>query len=546
MLVPLTVFVPQDVANLLQSTASNASSKVFKIIFAASQAQQISPQVQRDQPVYQFTPTLLGGKTASQLFSEDEDQQRRLNQMMMFDIDRQDNTRQHNVKRNQKPNRSISKNAQTKSRKPKRMPKQQKTARNRNVAKPFVPRLLGKRTASQLFFMYEFQINSSRNQAIQQQTAAKGNQQSTAFAPRLLGQRTPSQLFFMNRFQAIKSAPSSGVQIIKNPAFTAIQSKNQKPKANVEFVPRLLGQRTPSQLFRVSKILDRKANLQYGKKVSRPASRHIPRLFGKRTPSQLFFISKITQKKEQTRDKRHQNKTQAKNSAPFVPSLFGEKTPSQLHETSGSKIQTKSNASARQAAKRQYRMYDTTLKNGYLTVSRLISPYRIKREKYFTLGRKDRMTPSALHLAYAKTHKFRAALFGGHTASQLFKVADRARQRSEANQQFDLMAGFPTVSQLGLNRRSSKPKVRAVQHHAPLSKLLKHMNQLPMEKNRKLDEALSGLTASQLLVLSNSTKSRPLTSSKKNTKTSKQPESHFSKKYEVAEKSGLMPFLFGI
>jgi len=273
-------------------------------------------------------------------------------------------------------------------------------------------------------------------------------------------------------------------------------------------------------------------------------------LFGKRTPSQLFFISKISQK-AQSKGKRNQNKTQAR--VPFVPNLFGQRTPSQLFLLSKSpaKISEKAKAkpakaTARSPAKRQNRIYDTPIENGYLTASRLINPYRIKRERYFTLGRKNRMTPSALHLAYAKQHKFRPSLFGGRTASQLFTVADRQRQRSEANQQFDLMAGFPTVSQLALNRRSSKSKGRVVQHHAPSPKLLKHLNQLPMEKNRKLDQALSGLTASQLLLLSNSTKSKPVTAKKNNSKPSKRPASNLNKKHENTDKSRLVPLLFGL
>ena len=295
-----------------------------------------------------------------------------------------------------------------------------------------------------------------------------------------------------------------------------LKSENRSKRFNKnkteEFVPRLFGQRTPSQLFQVSKIVRRQNQLDYGHNKNN-ASRFMPSLFGQRTPSQLFLLSKSSKSSKSSRAQKAQK----------------------------SKKTLKKTVSLKQRIQRNIPVYGTTGQNGYLTSSRLINPLRIKRERYYTLG-KGRLTPSALHLAYSKEHKFRPSLFGALTASQILNASRRQANRSNNDQQFELISGVPTVSQLGLNRRSSKSKVKPVE---PSSKFLKHLNQLPMQKTKKTDDPLIGLTSSQLLLLSNGGKIQQV---KKGKQPKKTPQSYFKKaSQQKAEKetTRLIPFLFG-
>ena len=300
---------------------------------------------------------------------------------------------------------------------------------------------------------------------------------------------------------------SSKVQNLKSEN----RSKTNKNKTE-EFVPRIFGQRTPSQLFQVSKIVRRQNQLDYGHNKNN-SSRFVPSLFGQRTPSQLFLLSKSSKSSKYSR----------------------------AHKAQKSKKTFKKAVSLKQRIQRNIPIYGTTGQNGYLTSSRLINPLRIKRERYYTLG-KGRLTPSALHLAYSKEHKFRPSLFGALTASQILNASRRQANRTNNDQQFELISGGPTVSQLGLNRRSSKSKVKPVE---PSSKFLKHLNQLPMEKSKKTDDPLIGLTSSQLLLLSNGGKIQQV---KKGKQPKKTPQSYFKKaSQQKAEKetTRLIPFLFG-
>jgi hypothetical protein len=235
----------------------------------------------------------------------------------------------------------------------------------------------------------------------------------------------------------------------------------------------------------------------------------VPRLFGKRTSSQLFQISKILRRRAQL-DYKPKSLRLAQRKATFAKSK-----------------KTKS-ASSKKRVANNVPVYGTTGQHGYLTPSRLLNPYRIKRERYYTLG-KGRKTPSELLLAYAREHKNRPSLFGALTASQLLTVAKRQANRSQNDRQLDASSSLPTISQLGLNRRASKSKAKPVPQ--PSSKLLKHLNQLPMEKSKNIDDALKGLTSSQLLV----TDKKLQPQSKKSVQPQKTVNVYSSKKTSLAK-----------
>ena len=552
MLVPVTILVPQEVANVLQrleKSSSNKSStnknsgKVFQINPVSTQAQH-KTEVKEKAAHYKFTPRLLGGRTPSQLFTDVEEQQKSFCQVLPFGLERvrtpnasrqtqnktiraqkqknivQKNIGQKNiVQKNIGQKNIVQKNIQgiektafarnkqvivQKIQQPSRIIKAKKQSQKNNVrASNYIPRLFGNRTSSQLFLVSRF--TSDRPESKPKQVPRK-----ESFVPRLFGKRTPSQLFFMKRFQEIRSAPEAS-EIQRN-------KRNAAAKKN-EFVPRLFGKRTSSQLFQISKVLRRRAQLDYAPKslrLTKAKVRFVPRLFGQITPSQLFL---------QTETK-----------------------------TSNSKQITKLASSGKKAVSSNIPVYGTTGQHGYLTPSRLLNPYRIKRERYYTLG-KGRKTPSELYLAYARQHRNRRSLFGALTASQLLTVANRQANRSQNDRRFDALSSSPTVSQLGLNeRRASKSKAKPVAQ--PSSKLLKHLNQLPMEKSQKIEDALNGLTSSQLFSVSDKPQSKKTVLPQKNANVYLRPQKnahvYFSKKTNTshlrdeAEKTKLRPLLYGL
>lgn len=520
MLVPVTILLPQEVANVLQRSENSSSKKfpaktkdfgkVFQITPVISKITPVPTQTMIQKPVertaanYNFTPRLLGGRTASQLFFDIEEQQNNLCQVLSFDLARVStpNASQANkpavraqpVKAIPRKNKQVVKKPFGRKNQVGKIQKVQKVkSQKKNIRQAFVPRLFGKRTPSQLFFMAQFQENTDQT---------KDQAPEEPFVPRLFGKRTPSQLFFMNRFQEIRAAPEASFEQKQK-----LKAKRDAAKNN-QFVPRLFGKRTSSQLFQVSKILRRQAQLDYKPKSKgsiQQKTKFVPRLFGQRTPSQLFLQINANVK------------------------------------TYKSKQIKKSATAQKRSANYPTPVYGTTGQHGYLTPSRLMNPYRIKREKYYTLG-KGRKTPSALHLAYIRQHKNRSNLFGALTASQLLTVAIREANRSRNARQVEDFSSSPTISQLGLNRRSSKSKTKPVAQ--PSSKLLKHLNQLPMEKSKKTDDALTGLTSSQLFLLADK-KLKPQTK-----KTKQSQNVYFNQKTsrakEEAEKSKLRPLLYGL
>ena len=522
MLVPVTILIPQEVANVLQrleksswnkSSTNKNSGKVFQVNPVSTQAQH-NTKVKEKAAHYNFTPRLLGGRTPSQLFTDIEEQQKSFCQVLPFDLARvrtpnASRQTQNQAIRAQKQKTIAQKNIQgisktafarnkqvkvQKIQQPSRMIKAKKQSQKNNVRPSnFIPRLFGNRTSSQLFLMSRF-TSSDRPESKLKQVPRK-----ESFVPRLFGKRTSSQLFFMKRFQEIKSAPEAS-EIQRN-------KRNAAAKKN-EFVPRLFGKRTSSQLFKISKVLRRRAQLDYAPKSSRLTQtkvRFVPRLFGQRTPSQLFL----------------QTETKSSNS---------------------NKI-TKRASSGKRAVSNNIPVYGTTGQHGYLTPSRLLNPYRIKRERYYTLG-KGRKTPSELYLAYARQHRNRRSLFGALTASQLLTVANRQANRSQNDRQFDALSSSPTVSQLGLNRRrASKSKAKPVAQ--PSIKLLKHLSQLPMEKSQKIEDALNGLTSSQLFSVSDKPQSKKAVLSQKNANVYFSKKTNTSHLREEAEKTKLRPLLYG-
>lgn len=501
-----------EVANVIQRLENSSSKKFpaktkdFGKVFlnnpviskiAPSPTQTLQKPVKGTAANYNFTPRLLGGRTASQLFSDIEEQQKNLCQMLSFDLtrvftpnasqDKKPAVRAQQLKTMTRMNKQVVKNHFARKNQVGKIQKVQNLkSQKRNAGEAFVPRLFGKRTPSQLFFMAQFQENTDQR---------KYQAPEEPFVARLFGKRTPSQLFFMNRFQEIRAAPEASFEQ-KQKLKRDVAKKNQ-------FVPRLFGKRTSSQLFQVSKILRRQDQLDYkpeSKRSSQRKTKFVPRLFGQRTPSQLFL---------------------------------------QINANIKSKQITKSATAQKRSANYNTPVYGTTGQHGYLTPSRLMNPYRIKREKYYTLG-KGRQTPSALHLAYIRQHKNRSNLFGALTASQLLIVAKREANRSQNDRQVEDFRSSPTVSQLGLNTRSSKTQPVA----QPSIKLIKHLNQLPMEKSKKIDDALMGLTSSQLFLLADK-KLKP------QTKKSKQSQNVYynqktSRAKEEAEKSKLRPLLYGL
>jgi hypothetical protein len=495
MLVPVTILLPQEIANMLQridkpssnqsSSTNKDSGKAFKITPVSTQAQ-LKKEIKRTAGRPNFTPRLLGGRTPSQLFHDIEEEQKAFCQVLPFELATVATPKafqqtkkpairaqQQKIKyrKNQQVNTKVAfgrKNPVQEQKVQRQTKAITKQPQKKNSWATFVPRLFGKRTSSQLFFMSQF----TRNEII----APKQNLRVDSFVSRLFGKRTPSQLFFMNRFQEIRSAPDATQ--IRGSKQTATAKKNQ-------FVPRLFGKRTSSQLFKISKILRRRAQLDY-------------------KPKSL----KLVQRK-----------------ATFAKSK-----------------KTKTASSQHRAAK-NIPVYGTTGQHGYLTPSRLLNPYRIKRERYYTLG-KGRKTPSELLLAYAREHNNRPSLFGALTGSQLLTVAKRQANRSQNDRQLDASSSLPTISQLGLNRRASKSKAKPAPQ--PSSKLLKHLNQLPMEKSKNIDDALKGLTSSQLFLV---TDKKLVPQSKKSVQPQKSVNVYSTQKTArvkgVTEKSNLTPFLYG-
>lgn len=477
MLVPVTILLPQEVANVLQRL-EKYSGKVFQINPVSTQAQH-KAEVKEKAAHYSFTPRLLGGRTPSQLFTDIEEQQKSFCQVLPFDLAR---VRTPNASR-QTQNQAI-------------RAQKQKTIAQKNI-----------QGISKTAFARNKQVKVQKIQQPSRMIKAKkqsqkNNVRPSNFIPRLFGNRTSSQLFLMSRFTS-SDRPESKLK--------------QVPRKE-SFVPRLFGKRTSSQLFKISKVLRRRAQLDYAPKSSRLTQtkvRFVPRLFGQRTPSQLFL----------------QTETKSSNS---------------------NKI-TKRASSGKRAVSNNIPVYGTTGQHGYLTPSRLLNPYRIKRERYYTLG-KGRKTPSELYLAYARQHRNRRSLFGALTASQLLTVANRQANRSQNDRQFDALSSSPTVSQLGLNRRrASKSKAKPVAQ--PSIKLLKHLNQLPMEKSQKIEDALNGLTSSQLFSVSDKPQSKKAVLSQKNANVYLRPQKnanvYFSKKTNTshlrdeAEKTKLRPLLYG-
>lgn len=458
MLVPVTILLPQEVANMIQraqTAESKKSSKQSKVLQTFSTSTKVQKKdIKGTASSYNFTPRFLDGKTASQLFFEIEDQQKNYCQMLSFDLARVSNHVDY-----------------------------------RQANKP---------------------VKRSKQTTV---TVRKIKKRET------FGRKNPV-----------------GQKIQKKSKTTKAQKQSKKNGA-VNFVPRLFGKRTPSQLFRVSQNSN---SQQKASKQNNKPEPFVPRLFGKRTSSQLFLVSKIVTRQAQLQYKNPKNtRGVAQKVNKFVPRLFGQRTPSQLFLQANPQS-SKAKVAKGASVKKNIPLYGTTGQHGYLTPSRLLNPYRIKRERYYTLG-KGRKTPSELYLAYARQHKYRPSLFGGFTASQLLTVAKRQANRSQNDQQFE---GFPTVSQLGLNKRSSKTKSKPTQ---PSTKLLKHLNQWPMEKSKRIDDPLIGLTASQLLLLSDKSKLKP--QNKKTNQSQKNPHAYFNKKAsktrDEVEKTKLTPFLFG-
>jgi len=95
MLVPVTILLPQEIANMLQRTEKPSSNqspsrnqnsgKTFQITPVSTQAQ-LKKEVAKTVARSNFTPRLLGGRTPSQLFHDIEEQQKALCQVLSFDL----------------------------------------------------------------------------------------------------------------------------------------------------------------------------------------------------------------------------------------------------------------------------------------------------------------------------------------------------------------------------------------------------------------------------------------------------------------------------
>jgi len=159
----------------------------------------------------------------------------------------------------------------------------------------------------------------TRNNKTQKQSQKKNIRAN--FVPRLFGKRTPSQLFSISQYQ-------------RNDASTQNGRKLQTSREE-SFVPRLFGKRTPSQLFFMNRFQDIRSApdaAQIKRNASAQKNQFVSRLFGKRTSSQLFRVSKVLRRRAQL-DYSPKSLKAAQRKVKFIPRLFGQRTPSQLFFT---------------------------------------------------------------------------------------------------------------------------------------------------------------------------------------------------------------------